>query len=229
MTAPATTDLPPANQAQAMDHMYALQRYFYDATRKYYLFGRDQLIKQMPVSATDAVAEIGCGTGRNLVRLARQHPNTHFYGIDAANVMIDTATKKVAHQHLSQHLHLRQGLAEDLDARAWFNVPAFDRIFFSYTLSMIPTWPAALETALANLKPGGQLWVVDFWDQAGYPKAFAKLLTKWLALFHVHHRPELLAYLHQLQTDHRGTLTLQPVGHRYAYLARFIKTTPVQT
>jgi S-adenosylmethionine-diacylgycerolhomoserine-N-methlytransferase len=212
-----------AAQVQSMDQTYALQRYFYDITRKYYLFGRDRLMARMPVAAADRVVEIGCGTGRNLVLMARRHPRAQLYGFDAANVMIDTAQKKMARAGLSQRVHLRHGLAEELDARAWFGIDNFDRVFFSYSLSMIPTWPAALEAAMANLKSQGELWVVDFWDQAGYPWPFPKLLTGWLALFHVHFRPELLAYLEKMQIDGRGSLTLEPVGYRYAYLARFVK------
>lgn len=222
----STSPLPvPATSqhVQLMDRMYSLQRYFYDVTRKYYLFGRDRLIARIPIRASDRVIEIGCGTARNLVMLARKHPRAHFYGVDAATVMIDTAAKKVSRNRLGERIHLRHGLAEDLSAGAWFDISAFDRVFFSYSLSMIPTWPAALEAALANLAPGGELWVVDFWDQAGYPRALAKLLARWLALFHVHHRPELLAYLRQLESDKRGRLAVEPVGRRYAYLARFIK------
>jgi S-adenosylmethionine-diacylgycerolhomoserine-N-methlytransferase len=207
-----------------MDRMYRFQRYFYDITRKYYLFGRDRLIARMPVSDGDRVLEIGCGTARNLILLAKKHPRANFFGVDAANVMIETAQEKIASKNLGQNIHLRQGLAEDLNAQTWFNVPAFDRIFFSYSLSMIPTWPQALEAALANLKPTGELWVVDFWDQAGYPKMLANLLKKWLILFHVQHRPELLEYLRKLESDGRGKLTLEPVGQRYAYLARFVKS-----
>jgi len=208
-----------------MDRMYRVQRYFYDVTRKYYLLGRDRLISRMPVSASDCVLEIGCGTGRNLVALARKHPGARFFGLDAANVMIETAQRKIAGNGLTRNIRLRQGLAEDLNASTWFDVPAFDRVFFSYTLSMIPTWTAAIEAALANLRPGGELWVVDFWDQAGYPKPLAKLLEQWLALFHVHHRPELLAYLGRLESEGRGILTLEPIGRRYAYLGRFVKGT----
>ena len=207
-----------------MDRMYALQRHFYDLTRKYYLFGRDRLIARMPVGPGDSIVEIGCGTGRNLILLARRHYQSQFYGIDAANVMIDAARQKAVSAELAKRIHLRQGLAEEVSARAWFDVPAFDCAFFSYSLSMIPTWPAALEAAVANLKPGGELWIVDFWDQAGYLKPLATLLARWLALFHVHHRPELLAYLQTMQSDGRGTLTLEPVGRRYAYLARFVKS-----
>lgn len=152
---------------QLMNRMYAVQRYFYDITRKYYLFGRDRLIERMAVSESDHVVEVGCGTGRNLVMMARKRAGARFYGFDAADVMIDTAKKKVAANNLGDRIHLRHGLAEELDAAAWFNVPAFDRVFFSYSLSMIPTWPAALEAALANLNPGGEMWVVDFWDQGG--------------------------------------------------------------
>ena len=208
-----------------MDRIYALQRYFYDFTRKYYLLGRDRLIARMPVAVSDRIVEIGCGTGRNLILLARNNPTAQFYGVDAANVMIDTAGKKVARGNLGGRIHLRQGMAEEIDARSWFDIENFDCAFFSYSLSMIPTWPAALEAAMANLKPGGELWVVDFWDQAGYPKLFAKLQAAWLSLFHVHHRPELLAYLQKMQSDGRGSLTLEPVGRRYAYLARFVKNT----
>ena len=33
------------SHARRMDHMYRYQRHFYDVTRKYYLFGRDTLIR----------------------------------------------------------------------------------------------------------------------------------------------------------------------------------------
>ncbi len=35
------------SHARRMDHMYRYQRHFYDVTRKYYLFGRDTLIREM--------------------------------------------------------------------------------------------------------------------------------------------------------------------------------------
>jgi S-adenosylmethionine-diacylgycerolhomoserine-N-methlytransferase len=203
-----------------MDRMYKAQVRIYDATRKYYLFGRDRLIDRMTVAPGQHVLEIGCGTGRNLILLARKHPDAHFYGLDAARVMIDTAAARITRGRLQGHIALRQGLAEGLSA-ASFGVPAFDRIFFSYCLSMIPTWRPAIEAAIGQLSPHGELWVVDFWDQAGWPHALGAALTLWLRQFHVEHRPELLAYLQSLAADGRGPLTLDSVGRRYAYLARW--------
>ena len=54
-----------------MDRMYRHQRYIYDLTRKYYLFGRDKLIAELPVQGNDLICEVGCGTARNLVLLAK--------------------------------------------------------------------------------------------------------------------------------------------------------------
>ena len=39
----------------------------------------------------------------------------------------------------------------------WQSIEAYDIATCSYSLSMIPDWYAAIDNALANLKPGGQL------------------------------------------------------------------------
>ena len=57
-----------------MDRVYRYQRYIYDFTRKYYLFGRDRLIRELALKPGERVVEIGCGTARNLIRMARPTP-----------------------------------------------------------------------------------------------------------------------------------------------------------
>jgi S-adenosylmethionine-diacylgycerolhomoserine-N-methlytransferase len=216
----ATT--PPGNQAGGhaamMDRMYRMQRHFYDVSRKYYLFGRDRLIARMPVGPGHHVLEVGCGTARNLICLARRHPEATFYGLDASDAMLATAGKKLAGRGLRQQIQLRQGLAEELDPQAMFGRAHFDAIFFSYSLSMIPTWQPALDVALQSLKPGGQLWIVDFWDQAELPGWFRQGLVRWLKLFHVEHRPELIGYLQTLPVKTGCTFTLESIGRGYAFL-----------
>ena len=207
-----------------MDRMYRLQRYFYDFTRKYYLLGRDRLLREMEVSPGARVLEIGCGTARNLIVLARERPTLVCYGLDASAEMLVTARKNVERAGLESRITLVQCLAEELDYAKTFGLSGpFDAAFFSYSLSMIPTWPQAITASLANLQPRAALHVVDFWDQAGWPGWFRVLLTRWLDLFHVHYRPELLEYLRQLEAQEIGTLTLRPVARRYAYLATFRK------
>jgi S-adenosylmethionine-diacylgycerolhomoserine-N-methlytransferase len=209
---------------EEMDRMYRLQRFIYDASRKYYLLGRDRLLREMELRPGDRVLEIGCGTARNLIVLARQRPEVLCYGLDASNEMLDTAANKVRRRGLESRIVLRACYAEELDhARTFGLAEPFDAAFFSYSLSMIPTWPQAITAALANLKPRATLYVVDFWDQGGWPRWFRALLKTWLDLFHVVHRPELLEHLRELDARGVGRLTLEPVAGRYAYLAKFRK------
>ncbi len=74
-------------------------------------------------------------------------------------------------------------------------MPAFSRIFVSYSLSMMPGWRAVLARALGWLAPGGELHIVDFGGQERLPGWFRAGLRGWLGLFHVRPRDELEAEL----------------------------------
>jgi S-adenosylmethionine-diacylgycerolhomoserine-N-methlytransferase len=209
---------------EEMDRMYRWTRYVYDLSRKYYLLGRDRLLREMVLQPGDNVVEIGCGTARNLIRLARQRPEIRCYGLDVSTEMLATAEARVQARRLGGRIVLRHGYAEQLDHAATFGLEEpFDAAFFSYSLSMIPPWPQAIEAALRNIRRGGVLYVVDFWDQGGWPGIFRIALKRWLNLFHVNYRPELLENLQQLDHEGVGTLKLASVAGRYAYLATFRK------
>jgi S-adenosylmethionine-diacylgycerolhomoserine-N-methlytransferase len=209
---------------EEMDKMYRWTRYVYDLSRKYYLLGRDRLLRTMELQPGDRVLEIGCGTARNLIRLARQRRDVNCYGLDVSNEMLATATAKVKARKLEKRISLQHCYAEQLDYAKTFGLDApFDAAFFSYSLSMIPPWSEAIDAALRNIKRGGVLYVVDFWDQGGWPGFFRTILKRWLDLFHVVYRPELLEYLQDLDAKGVGTLKLESVAGRYAYLATFRK------
>jgi S-adenosylmethionine-diacylgycerolhomoserine-N-methlytransferase len=168
-----------------MDRMYRFTRHVYDVTRRYYLLGRDRLLERVVTARNTATLEVGCGTARNLIKLARRPQPGLLCGVDASQEMLDTAAASIARTRVPaaglEPIRLRQGLAEELDARALFGLERpFDTIFFSYCLSMVPTWPGAIEAALANLRPGGRMLIVDFWDQRELPGVFAAGLKRWL-------------------------------------------------
>jgi S-adenosylmethionine-diacylgycerolhomoserine-N-methlytransferase len=218
----------PSEQAVAMDRMYRFTRHVYDVTRAYYLLGRDRMLEKVTTSPSTATLEVGCGTARNLIKLARRPEPGHLYGLDASHEMLETAARSIAASGVASGgrppIVLRQGLAEDLDGRRMFgrNEP-FDTVFFSYCLSMVPTWPGALEAALAALRPGGTLLIVDFWDQRDLPVWFRGGLKRWLSLFHVHYRPEVHQAIEALGRSGRAEVTFQPVARRYAYIATLVK------
>ena len=227
LPSPGSTERP-ADQAAAMDRMYRLTRHVYDLTRAYYLLGRDRMLAQVTTGPETATCEVGCGTARNLIKLARRPQPGLLGGVDASQEMLDTAAASIARARVPaagcEPIRLRQGLAEKLDAQAMFGLERpFDTIFFSYCLSMVPTWPGAIEAGLANLRPGGQMLIVDFWDQRDLPSMFAAGLKRWLALFHVHYRPEVHDALADLGRSGRADVCFESVARRYAYIASIRK------
>lgn len=174
-----------------MDAIYRRQRHFYDATRKYFLLGRDRLIADLDAGEGATVLEPACGTGRNLIVAARRYPKARFHGFDISAEMLKQARHNVAKAGLSDRIALAQADATDFDPVALFGVEAFDRVFLSYSLSMIPPWRAAVAASLRHVAPGGSLHVVDFGQQERLPGWFRAGLFAWLAKFHVEPRDDL--------------------------------------
>ena len=204
-----------------MDRMYRRQRYIYDLSRKYYLFGRDRLLAQIAARPGQALLEIGCGTGRNLVTLARFHPELSLYGIDASRTMIETARAAAARSGAGGRIRLGLGVGETADARDMGRPCGFDHVLFSYALSMFDDPVRALDQAIAVLAPGGAMHVVDFGDQADLPAWFRRLLTSWLDRFGVRHRPDVARHLERLAGETGGRFAFQPVRRRYAEILTF--------
>jgi S-adenosylmethionine-diacylgycerolhomoserine-N-methlytransferase len=205
--------------AALMDRMYRRQRHIYDLTRKFYLLGRDQMIDSLAPLPDARVLEIGCGTGRNLIRVAVKYPQMRAYGIDISEEMLSTARAQIERASLNGRIAVARGDATDFDPKALFGVDAFDRIFVSYALSMIPSWRETIEHAGALLAPRGSLHIVDFGDQQGLPAAFRFGLRRWLELFSVHPRVTLEAELAAFARARALRLEFAPLYRRYAFLA----------
>ncbi|MEO7692132.1 MAG: class I SAM-dependent methyltransferase [Sphingomonas sp.] len=207
-----------------MDAIYRTQRHFYDLTRKYYLLGRDRLIRHLSPPPGGSVLEIGCGTGRNLIVAARAWPDAHFFGIDISEAMLETARAKVAKAGLSDRITLAQGDATAFDAQALFGRPAFDRIFQSYTLSMIPDWTGAIREGAAKLAPGGRLDIVDFGQQNGLPRLWRKFLFAWLAKFDVSPRATLRDVVEGIAAAQGLDADFLPLRLDYVWVARLSRS-----
>jgi len=181
----------PDTAASVMDRMYRRQRYIYDASRKFYLLGRDEMIADLAVPPGGTVLEIGCGTGRNLVKAARAYPTARCFGLDVSIEMLDTAFQSVNRTGLGDRIRLARADATCFDPKVLFGQASFDRIFISYALSMIPPWRDVLMRSAQCLSHGASLHIVDFGDQSGLPPWFRLALNRWLQWFDVTPRSDL--------------------------------------
>ncbi|MBP1857457.1 class I SAM-dependent methyltransferase [Rhizobium herbae] len=204
------------SHADRMDRMYRTQRHFYDLTRKYYLFGRDTLIRELDVPAGASLLEVGCGTGRNLALIGRRFPQARLFGLDISAEMLVSAEAKLSRPGQTSTV-LRVADATDFQPSE-FGETGFDRIVISYALSMIPEWEKAIEAAIAALNPGGSLHIADFGQQERLPGLFRRGLQAWLKRFHVTPRKALVAALKGKAAKSGDIVDFQPIGRGYAWL-----------
>jgi S-adenosylmethionine-diacylgycerolhomoserine-N-methlytransferase len=208
-----------SSHATAMDRMYRHTRHIYDLTRKPYLLGRDRLIAELDLEHGGTVLEMGCGTGRNLVAVARAYPKAELYGFDISEEMLKTAKAAVGRAGLTDRIHLAQGDATAFDAVATFGRDAFDRVYFSYALSMIPPWRDALAHGLALTHARGRFSVVDFGFCEGLGRLPRAILHGWLKLFHVTPRATLEDELKALAKSNGRAFRFERPFGGYAQLA----------
>jgi S-adenosylmethionine-diacylgycerolhomoserine-N-methlytransferase len=211
-------EAPQASDALRMNRMYRWQRHIYDATRLYYLLGRDGMIANLHPAVGTNVLEIGCGTGRNLVRAARRHPQARFFGIDVSTEMLTSAMSAIARADLANRIRLALADATSADPKTLFKITGFDEVMISYSLSMIPEWRHVLERAVRLLRPGGRLHVVDFGDLERLP-AMRAALWRWLALFGVTPRDTLEQELSALALAFGADLKFERPFRGYAHYA----------
>src|SRR5262249_28106013 len=162
---------------------------------------------------------IGCGTARNLVKIARRYPGAVLYGVDASAEMLKSAAASVDRAGLGSRIRLAHGYAEALSPGLFGETKPFDVALFSYSLSMIPDWKMALRSAAGALSANGSIRIVDFGDLKGLGRAGERLLRAWLKLFHVSPRTEIVEAMRPTGPElHAGQFRILPA--HYAYLLR---------
>ena len=177
--------------AAHMDGIYRYQRFIYDATRRYYLLGRDRLLADLRVPDGGHVLEVGCGTARNLIKAARLYPTARFYGVDISEQMLRTARIKIARAGLNGRITVAAADASAFNAEPLLGRARFERVFISYALSMIPPWRETVVQSAAHVAAHGMLQIVDFGDFAAFPAWARKTQLGWLKRFSVTPIPHL--------------------------------------
>ena len=150
---------------ERLDSFYAGQADDYDDFRRRMLHGREALFAAAPVEAGDSWVDVGAGTASNGEflgdRMTRLGSATF---VDLSRSLLKVADRRIADRGWSA--------AKTLHADAT-RLPIDDRsvdlVTFSYSLTMIPDWFAAVDEAFRVLKPGGVIGVVDFYVSRRYP------------------------------------------------------------
>lgn len=169
-----------------IESYYRLHARIYDWTRWSFLFGRDAVLDRGAAvhPAPERILEIGCGTGRNLVKLARRFPRAQIVGVDLSESMLAIARRKTA--AFGERVSLvRRAYDAAVDPERGHNL-----VLCSYALSMFnPGFDAALTAAQRDLAPEGSFALADFHATR------LQWFSRWMRINHVrmdgHLRPIL--------------------------------------
>ncbi|QQS12493.1 MAG: class I SAM-dependent methyltransferase [Rhodospirillales bacterium] len=121
------------------------------------------------------VLVIGCGTGEELVVLAKALPRASFVAIDPARPMLALCAKRVADEGLSARIAIRNTTLADFTPPHDFD--AATAILVSQHLSPDAAARAFFQRIAALLRPGGLLYSADLHIGAGQDRD--SLLRLW--------------------------------------------------
>jgi S-adenosylmethionine-diacylgycerolhomoserine-N-methlytransferase len=184
--------------AARLQSFYRGQAAGYDAVRQRLLPGREELIRLLEFPEGGVWYDVGGGTGANLEfagerlqRMARMHI------VDLCPALLEIADRRIRQSGW-------KNVSTIFADAASFEAPQeADVVTFSYSLTMIPDWFAAVDHAWRTLKPGGLIGIVDFHVSRKYAEAgrarhgwmTRSLLPLWFGCDNVYLSPDHLPYL----------------------------------
>ncbi|GAB5520974.1 MAG: hypothetical protein RhofKO_32250 [Rhodothermales bacterium] len=130
------------------------------------------------VTTPDAIRllDIGCGAGNYTLKVLQRLPGLEVTLVDLSQPMLDRATSRIE----AAGGTVLQTHAADIRDLTW-NDGAFDIILAAMVLHHLRSpeeWAAVLAQCYRALKPGGALWIVDFFLQAT-PAVDALMWTRY--------------------------------------------------
>jgi len=174
------------SHAARMEDFYGRQAASYDDFRERMLRGRQEMCDALPAPDGGIWVELGCGTGRNIEFLGERIKRLRkVYLVDLSSSMLNVAKERIARRGWTNVVTVEADATRFQPAEG----PA-DVVAFSYSLTMMPPWFAALDHARSLLRPGGAIGVVDFHVSQKYPAPGLtrhSLFTRtfWPFLFHL--------------------------------------------
>ncbi|MEV3988565.1 class I SAM-dependent methyltransferase [Streptomyces sp. NPDC049837] len=214
--------------AERMESYYRSTAHEYDAFRERMLHGRRELMGLLPTAPGAHLVDMGAGTGSNIGHLdeRRRKECRRITLVDVSASMLDVARRRVERSGWD---NVETVLASATDYRP-DDGPA-DVVMFSYALTMMPDWFAAVDHARAILRPGGTIAVCDFYVSRKHPGGGARhaawrrhLWPAWFSHNNVFLSPDHLPYLRARFTTGHVREALAPVPYLPARVPYYLFT-----
>ena len=226
--------------AERLESFYGGQAEQYDRFREKLLHGRESLYQQLTEQTLSKSNQVGssysrhtdhiwidCGGGTGAAFEAIQQSLSNFeqiFIVDLCDSLLDIARDRITQYHWTNVTPTCSDILQFTPPRGPVSI-----ITFSYALTMMPNWFAAIDWAYRWLKPGGYIGVVDFFVAHKHPASYQtpqswlsrNFWQLWFAADNVFLSADHSAYLHHRFTPISYTETCAKVPYLFGLKAPY--------
>lgn len=135
----------------------------YDFQNSFLSMGRDihwrrELARAIRLNGRDTVLDVAAGTAEVAVEICRRHRLSQVIAVDFSPAMLEVGRKKIGSQDMAERIHLSVGDGRRLPIRG----ASVDAVTMAFGIRNIEERRLALEEFYRVLKPGGQLFIMEF-------------------------------------------------------------------
>jgi demethylmenaquinone methyltransferase/2-methoxy-6-polyprenyl-1,4-benzoquinol methylase len=135
---------------------YDLQNSFLSLRRD--IYWRRALAGSIRCNGPDRILDVAIGTGEVAIEICRQHPAARVLGIDFSPAMLQVGRRKIAARQLGDRIRILAGDGRRLPVRS----ASVDAVTIAFGLRNIEERHQALQEFHRVLKPGGELFIMEF-------------------------------------------------------------------
>lgn len=128
------------------------------------IFWRKRLVSRLKKQAPKTILDVATGTGDLAIEMLKANPD-HITGIDISNGMLDVGRSKIKAKNLEDKINLQQADSENLP----FEDNTFDAVSVSFGARNFENLEKGLTEMCRVLKPGGQLYILEFSQPTLFP------------------------------------------------------------
>ncbi len=135
---------------------YDLQNSFLSLRRD--IYWRRALAGAIRCNGRGRILDVAIGTGEVAIEICRQHPEALVLGIDFSPAMLQVGRRKIAARQLDDRIRILAGDGRRLPVRS----ASVDAVTIAFGLRNIEERHLALQEFHRVLKPGGELFIMEF-------------------------------------------------------------------
>jgi demethylmenaquinone methyltransferase/2-methoxy-6-polyprenyl-1,4-benzoquinol methylase len=137
---------------------------------------RRKLVRWLSAKSPGQILDVATGTADLAIAIGKANPKALIQGLDIAQEMLDKGQIKIDNLSLDHQITLKTGDAESLP----YPDASFDAVSVAFGVRNFESLEKGLAEMYRVLRPGGQVWVLEFSQPRGWFRPIFLLYFRYL-------------------------------------------------